>query len=146
MFPAVELLSPYDAAATGRPVLLAFGQDTPSCNTFCTQIDRDKLHNLGSEGYLIRAVSNASHDIIIGIGNAHSALSASLGHGIVYAVYDILQRFGFLFLHPLSPETPPKLAAFESAFKPYNASTGWVVATSPRFGQSSTAFEIKIDF
>jgi hypothetical protein len=74
------------------------------------------------EGVIVRQGRIGDAHLVAGDGGAKPEAHANLG--AVYAGYEMLERFGFAFLHPLAPTLPTR-AAFPKALAEQNVTPRW---------------------
>lgn len=76
-------------------------------------IPQEELHQVGSEGFILRSKSLPNGSTLIAAdGNpaANDLVQRGQNRGAAYATYAVLEELGFSFLHPLQPTLPDALA------------------------------------
>eukprot|EP00854_Cymbomonas_tetramitiformis_P021033 gene21033-25239_t len=99
-----ELLGPYLVlkAAASDNITFGFGN-----HSICSQIIPPlELAALGPEGYIVRG--DVARGLVCANGNPLDDFS-QFSIGAAFAAYDVLQRMGFSFLHPLGHTVPQQL-------------------------------------
>ena len=71
----------------------------------------DDLAQLPGEGFLFRSASQASVDFVfVGGKPSDGLLTRPYNLGLLYGLYELLERMGIAFLHPLEPTYPQQLS------------------------------------
>lgn len=112
--PAIEVLEA-NSALTKLPAgsrVLSFGHTTTSD----ALVPSSELAALGSEGFVIRRGDIAEGvTAFVAVGNPRAGTPVEgTNLGSTYGSYALLEELGFLFLHPLAPESPGSLALPET--------------------------------